>query len=49
MPNWCDTIYKCVGDLKEVKELNKALKYIDKRKTTIEKNGFGKFFPKSHH
>ena len=37
MPNWCDTIYKCVGDLKEVKELNKALKYIDKRKTTIEK------------
>ena len=44
MPNWCDTIYKCVGDLKEVKELNKALKYIDKHKTTIEKNGFGKWW-----
>lgn len=44
MPNWCDTTYKCVGDLKEVKSLHKILKYIDKRKTTILKNGFGKWW-----
>ena len=44
MPNWCSTTYKCVGDLKEVKSLHKILKYIDKRKTTILKNGFGKWW-----
>lgn len=44
MPNWCDTTYKCVGDLKEVRSLHKILKYIDKRKTTILKNGFGKWW-----
>ena len=44
MPNWCSTSYKCVGDLKEVKSLHKILKYIDKRKTTILKNGFGKWW-----
>ena len=33
MPNWCDCTYKCVGDLKDVRSLYKALKYIDKRKT----------------
>ena len=43
MPNWCDCTYKCVGDLKEVKSLYKILKYIDRRKTSIEKNGFGKW------
>lgn len=41
MPNWCDCTYKCVGDLKDVRSLYKALKYIDKRKTSIIKNGFG--------
>lgn len=30
--------------MKEVKELHKVLKYIDKRKTTIVKNGFGKWW-----
>ena len=35
MPNWCDCTYKCVGDLKDVRSLYKALKYIDKRKTSI--------------
>ena len=40
MPNWCDCTYKCVGDLKEVKSLYKILKYIDRRKTSIEKNGY---------
>ena len=44
MPNWCSTTYKCVGDLKDVKTLHKILKYIDKRKTTILKNGFGKWW-----
>lgn len=44
MPNWCDTTYKCVGDLKEVKALHRILKYIDKRKTSITKNGFGKWW-----
>ena len=44
MPNWCDTSYKCVGDLKEVKSLHKVLKYMEKRKTSILKNGFGKMW-----
>lgn len=44
MPNWCDCTYKCVGGLKEVKSLHKVLKYIDKRKTSILKNGFGKWW-----
>lgn len=43
MPNWCDTTYKCVGDPKEVRVLHKILKYIDIRKTTIVRNGFGKW------
>lgn len=44
MPNWCDTTYKCVGDLKEIKSLHKILKQIDRRKTSIVKNGFGKWW-----
>lgn len=44
MPNWCTTEYKCVGDLKEVKALHKVLKYIDKRKTSIVTNDFGKWW-----
>jgi predicted RNase H-like HicB family nuclease len=44
MPNWCDTTYKCVGDTKEVRALHKVLKYIDRRKTTIVRNGFGKWW-----
>lgn len=44
MPNWCDTTYKCVGDLKEVKSLHKILKHIEKRKTSIVQNGFGKWW-----
>ena len=44
MPNWCDTCYKCVGDLKEVRSLHKVLKYMNKRKTSILKNGFGKMW-----
>ena len=41
MPNWCDTTYKCVGDLKEVRSLYKTLKANDKRKRPRVKNGFG--------
>ena len=44
MPNWCTTEYKCVGDLNEVKALHKVLKYIDKRKTSIVTNDFGKWW-----
>ena len=44
MPNWCDTIYKCVGDLKEVRSLYKKIKANDKRKTPRIKNGFGKLW-----
>ena len=44
MPNWCLTEYKCVGDPKEVREIHKVLKYIDRRKTTIVRNGFGKWW-----
>ena len=44
MPNWCLTEYKCVGDPKEVRALHKVLKYIDRRKTTIVRNGFGKWW-----
>jgi hypothetical protein len=41
MPNWCDTIYKCVGDPKEVRSLYKIINANDKRKTSRVKNGFG--------
>ena len=44
VPNWCDVEYKCVGDPKEVSSLHKVLKYMDKRKTTIIENGFGKWW-----
>ena len=44
MPNWCSVSYKCVGDSKEVKSLYNVLEYINKRKTTILKNGFGKWW-----
>lgn len=44
MPNWAECTYKCVGELKEVRSLHKVLKYIDKRKTSIIKNGFGKWW-----
>ena len=44
MPNWCDTIYKCVGDPKEVRLLYKIIKANDKRKNPRVKNGFGKLW-----
>ena len=44
MPNWCDTSYKCVGDPKEVRKLNSVLKYMEKRKTSVLSNGFGKMW-----
>ena len=44
MPNWCDTTYKCVGDLKEVRSLYKTIKANDKRKTPRVENGFGRLW-----
>ena len=41
MPNWCDVVYKCIGDPKEVRSLYKIIKANDKRKTSRVKNGFG--------
>lgn len=41
MPNWCETTYKCVGDLKEVKSLHRILKNISNRKTSVAPNSFG--------
>ena len=29
MPNWCDTSYKCVGDLKEARLLYKVIRAND--------------------
>ncbi len=44
MPNWASVTYECVGDPKDIRLLHDALKYIDKRKTTIVPNGFGKWW-----
>lgn len=44
MPNWCNTIYKCVGEPSEVKKLKSLLKYMEKRKTSILPNDFGKMW-----
>jgi hypothetical protein len=41
MPNWCDVVYKCIGDPKEVRSLYKIINANDKRKTSRVKNGFG--------
>lgn len=44
MPNWCDVEYKCVGEPEDIRSLYKVLKHIDRRKATIVKNGFGKWW-----
>ena len=44
MPNWCDTTYKCVGDRKQVQELHRAIQSIERRKTPLIENGFGKLW-----
>lgn len=41
MPNWADTTYKCVGDLKEVRELHEILEKMNNRKEPKHPNGFG--------
>jgi hypothetical protein len=41
MPNWCDTIYKCVGNPKEVRSLYNIILANNKRKRPRVKNGFG--------
>ena len=44
MPNWASVTYECVGDPKYISQLHRALKYIDKRKTSILPDGFGKWW-----
>lgn len=44
MPNWASVTYECVGDPNHIRQLHDALKYIDKRKTSILPNGFGKWW-----
>lgn len=44
MPNWASVTYKCVGSPKEVGQLHSALKEIEQCKTTLIKNGFGKWW-----
>lgn len=41
MPNWCDTIYKCVGDPKEVRELHEVLERMNNRKDPQKQSDFG--------
>ena len=44
MANICDVCYKIVGDKKQVKEIYKTLKYMEKRKTPVVRNGWGKLW-----
>ena len=44
MPNWASVTYECVGNPNNIRQLHDALKYIDKRKTSIVPNGFGKWW-----
>ena len=41
MPNWCFTVYKCVGSPKEVRKLYDVIDSNCKRKEPRVKNGFG--------
>ena len=44
MANMAEVSYKLVGDKKEIKAVYNALKYMDKRKAPIVKNGWGKLW-----
>ena len=44
MPNWASVTYECVGDSIVELLLHDALKYIDKRKTSIVPNDFVKWW-----
>ena len=41
MPNWSFNTYKCVGDIKEIHDLNNKLMELDNMKEPLEPNGFG--------
>ena len=41
MPNWSFNTYKCVGDIKEILDLNNKLMELDNMKEPLEPNGFG--------
>ena len=44
MANMAEVSYKLVGDKKQVKTIYKTLRYMEKRKTPVEKNGWGKLW-----
>ena len=41
MPNWSFNTYKCVGDVKEILDLNNKLMELDNMKEPLVPNGFG--------
>ena len=41
MPNWSNTLYACIGDPTEIRQLHNAIKTNARRKTSRVKNGFG--------
>ena len=41
MPNWSFNSYKCVGDIKEILDLNNKLMELDNMKEPLLPNGFG--------
>ena len=41
MPNWCDTVYRCIGDESEIKELYNVLESLHEDNPKLLPNGFG--------
>lgn len=41
MPNWCDTIYQCVGPKRDIGKLHGILQRMDSRQGSVMKNDFG--------
>jgi len=41
MPNWCYTSYTCVGDAKDIKNFQKLILSLERRKKPLVPNGFG--------
>ena len=41
MPNWCSTSYRIQGDSKELKQFNKLIQALEKRKHPLVKSDFG--------
>ena len=41
MPNWCSTSYRIQGDPKELKQFNKLIQALERRKKPLCKSDFG--------